>query len=280
MRLKDYLRGLRRRVLSPFNRVERKFKKAAQRFIVKTVEHSYPTEMKPQVELPTQVIAPLAQMAVPASDVGGTKLLLAFLKASQRNNVSPSKGMEAVSLGDGRMLVPHPTCGFMYSDTSNVKVLPQLVLRSYQEQATIAIEREFKSGDCVIQLGAGQGYHTLAIATSIGKAGRVLALENRTSELALLRNNVEAHCLEDRVHICDISHEDPFPFAQFLVSHRTISAIYVSPDHEIPEAWINGLTEFFRKSATTILIVGTRRETLADYVAKRNVPRATQRRAA
>lgn len=280
MRLKDYLRSLRRRVLSPFNRIERKFKKAAQRFIVKTVEHSYPTEIKPQIELPTQVIAPPTPMAVPTSDGGGTKLLLAFLKASQRNAVSPSKGMEAVALGDGRILVPHPACGFMYSDTSNVRVLPQLVLRSYQEQATIAIEREFKSGDCVLQLGAGQGYHTLAIANRIGKAGRVLALENRPSELALLRTNVEAHCLEDRVHVCDTSHEEAFPFAQFLSSHRSISAIYVSPDQEIPVAWLNGLTEFFRNSATTILVVGTRRETFADYVAKRNVPRAAQRRAA
>lgn len=280
MRLKEYLRSLRRRVLSPFNRVERKLKKVAQRFIVKTVEHSHPTEIKPQIELPTQAISPPTPIAVPFIDGGGTKLLLAFLKASQRNAVSPRMGMEAVALGDGRMLVPHPTCGFMYSDTSNVRMLPQLVLRSYQEQATIAIERDFTTGDCVIQLGAGQGYHTLAIATSIGKTGRVLALENRSSELALLRTNVEAHCLEDRVHICDISREEAFPFAQFLGNGRSISAIYVSPDLEIPEAWLQGLSEFFQKSATTILVVGTRRETVADYLAKRRIPRASQRRAA
>ena len=280
MRLKEYLRSLRRRVLSPFNRVERKLKKAAKRFIVKTVEHSYSTEIKPQIELPRQAIAPPTPIAVPVIDGGGTKLLLALLKASQRTVVSASLGMEAVALGDGRMLVPHPTCDFMYSDTSNVRMLPQLVLRSYQEQATIAIEREFKMGDCVIQLGAGQGYHTLAIATSIGKAGRILALENRTSELALLRTNVEAHFLEDRVHICDISNEEAFPFAQFLGNARSISAVYVSPDQEIPEAWFHGLSEFFQKSAATILVVGTRRETLADYLAKRRIPRASQRRAA
>ena len=216
----------------------------------------------------------------PTIDGDTTKLFLAFLKASQRPVIEPSRSFQAFSLGDGRALVAHPTAGFLYSDTSNVKVLPKMVMGIYQEQATIAIEREFANGDCVIQLEAGQGYHTLTLASVVGETGRVLAIENRAVELAILRTNLDAHSLENRVSICEISNRDVFPYLQFLGTYRTIAGVVASADVEIPEAWLRGLTEFFSRSPRTIFVDGSTTLSFDEYLLIRKQRLSRERRAA
>lgn len=269
-----------RRALTPFNRYERKLKQAAERFVVNTVKKRGLPSYHQKVELSMDTTPETLPGVVQASSNGTINLMLALLKASQRAVVSKAKTFEAISLGDGRLLVSHPSSAFMYASASNVRLVPQLVLESYQEQATIAIEREVDTGDCVIILGAGQGYHMLSIASAVGEEGRVVAMESKSTELDILRMNIEAHALDQRVQVCDYSNDD-FNFDRFIDEQQAVSIFYIASDFDIPEAWVKSLSEFSRRSTETLFIIGTKRQSMADFALTRSTSNvATKKRAA
>lgn len=71
-------------------------------------------------------------------------------------------------------------------------------LQSYGEWAQSEIDLLFElvpEGGRVVDVGAYVGTHTLALATRVGPAGRVLAVEGQPAIRALLRENVEQNAL-------------------------------------------------------------------------------------
>lgn len=118
------------------------------------------------------------------------RLLLAAVKLAQA--APPTPTFAPVALGNGRVLAPHPAVPFVYLDANDLTETPFILAGRFEVGVTSVLERLVRPGDHVLELGAGQGYHTLALAALVGPSGSVVVPEPWP---AVLRENVTAHRL-------------------------------------------------------------------------------------
>jgi hypothetical protein len=65
------------------------------------------------------------------------------------------------------------------------------------------LQRFLRPGSFAVEVGAGEGFHTLSLAALVGPAGRVVAVESGPARRALLRDNLAAHGLEGVVTLLE-----------------------------------------------------------------------------
>ena len=128
------------------------------------------------------------------------RLLLAAVKMAQGGQGPPAPvGFSAVALGNDRLLAAHPRLPFAYLDARDLRQTPYIVAGRFEPAVARALERLVRPGAAVVEVGAGQGYHTLSLADLAGPGGRVVALEPDPAAFAVLNDNLTAHQLGHRV---------------------------------------------------------------------------------
>ena len=255
MNLKQKIRQWRKKLFAPIDSKIRKAKFSAERFVIKTVN-------KHGLNLSSISVAQVQQLQPNPSEAGSTmvhviepgKQLLAFLKASQRSDRNLQPTFQAVSIGNGLVLVPHPHVEYMYADTQNVVLLPRLVLGDYQADTTLALERSVQEGDTVLHFGAKQGYHMLTLAHLVGSNGHVMSLES-SSDLRAFKLNVEAHLLGSTV--TTIERESEFLERMRKLHAKTTSIIvFIEEQVELSQCIQQGLLELLSQASAALVIVG------------------------
>jgi hypothetical protein len=128
------------------------------------------------------------------------RLLLAALKMTQPASThSAVPAFSAVSLGNDRLLAAHSHEPFIYLDARDLRQTPHIIAGRFERGVQQALERLVQPGATVIELGAGQGFHTLALARLVAPTGKVLAIESDPAAFAVLHDNLTAHQLGDVV---------------------------------------------------------------------------------
>jgi FkbM family methyltransferase len=116
--------------------------------------------------------------------------------AATRSLRQPLAGTYA---GDGRVLVYLETGGRLYLDASDRTLVPELLRDGiYDVPFTRFLHRTIKPTDTVVDVGANAGLFTV-IAGHLAWQGRTIAFEPAPALHALLRDNVVANWLGDRV---------------------------------------------------------------------------------
>lgn len=256
MNLKQRIRHWRKILLAPIDSKIRKAKFFAERFVIKTVN-------KHGLNLSSISVTQVQQIQPNPSEAGSTMVhviepgrqLLAFLKASQRSDRNIQPAFQAVPIGNGLVLVPHPHVGYMYADTQNVALLPRLVIGDYQADTTLALERSVQEGDTVLHFGAKQGYHMLTLAHLVGSNGHVVSLES-SPDLRAFKLNVEAHLLGSTVTTI----EREFEFLELMrkLHQKTTSCIVVIEEQvELSQSIQRGLLDLLSQISAALVIVGS-----------------------
>jgi tRNA (adenine57-N1/adenine58-N1)-methyltransferase catalytic subunit len=100
-------------------------------------------------------------------------------------------------------------------------------------------ECDLKAGDRVVEVGAGSGALTVALAQAVGPTGRVVTYDLREEFLALARENIASAGFEGRV---DFKMGD----ARTGVAERDADAVFL----DIPDPWeaVAGAAEALRPS--------------------------------
>jgi hypothetical protein len=138
--------------------------------------------------------------------VESDRLLLAALKLARSPGVPFTSGFRAVPIGTDRLLAAHPRLPFLYLDARDQLQTPFIVAEQYEPEVLSALDRLVQPGMKVIELGAGQGYHTLTLAQLVGTTGKVVAVEQDPVRFAVLRDNVVVHELAS--FVTPILHRD------------------------------------------------------------------------
>jgi hypothetical protein len=123
------------------------------------------------------------------------QLLLAMFRNMQSaasNANGNGQGITAVNLGNQRILAKHPVAPFILLDGGDLYETPRILFNQYQPGPSKAIQQLAKPGGVFVDLGAGQGYHTLTLATIAGRTGRVFSIEPNAIAAHLLRDNLTA----------------------------------------------------------------------------------------
>jgi hypothetical protein len=119
------------------------------------------------------------------------RVLMALVRGREPDSFLPSL---PVCAGPNRILAAHPVVPFQYLDTRDVRLTPRLILGLQEEPLLPVFDRFLRPGACVVEIGAGQGYHTLALAARV-RPVRVLAYEPDPMRFAVLHDNLLAHDL-------------------------------------------------------------------------------------
>jgi len=255
-----------RKLISPFDRRWKRFKLAAEKFIVKTIaKHGITKSYSLAISSESGSGAAVQERnSLPMME--SNKLLFAFLKANQRVESKPDNSFQAVAIGNGMMLVGHPHAGFMYADATNVVLLPRLIMKNHQEDTTIALERTISSGDFVMHFGAKQGYHLLTISHLVGPTGIVVAFET-SKDFRTLELNVEAHVLEPRTTL--ISHEIRTSQSLTLLTPSGRNCIvFLSEGTQLDPTTAKSLADYLRINTLATVIDGSKIVSSQDFVAK------------
>jgi FkbM family methyltransferase len=122
------------------------------------------------------------------------------LRAAVAELGRPRPAIEAVYLGQERLLATHPCFPFMILDTQDLLITPRAVLQCYEPGTLAVLRRLVQPGMTVVEGGANQGYHTLTLAHQvIPGGGRVITFEARPRAYAILQDNLFALGLRSHV---------------------------------------------------------------------------------
>ena len=253
MSFKLRFKQFKRRLLAPFQRIERKIKAVAERFVVKSLKKHGHTS---------------AEGAIGSGAQGANKVLMAFLQANQSRLARPDDlSFEAIPVGAGRFLVRHPSVAYAFVDGTDIHMLPRVAMNRYQEESTLQIERSCNVGDTVLHLGAGQGFHTLSIAESVGESGRVVAVESCRNWLETLQINLESHYFETRVNPVQLDESAKLDIQSLLVNGTSNLKIVIDENVGLPAAWFEGLCAFAAEHSDVRLLAGSNCQTITEYIA-------------
>lgn len=260
------LKRFLRKLIAPFDSRWRQFKRAAEKFIVKTVaKHGIAKSYSSIVSSENgSNEAGQTRNSLPMMETN--KILFAFLKANQRLNCDLRSSFQAVAIGNGMMLVGHPHVGFMYADATNVVLLPRLIMKDHQEDTTIALERTVGAGDFVLHFGAQQGYHLLTLSHLVGPTGLVVAFET-SKDFKTLELNIESHQLESRTTL--ISHEIRTSQSLTLLTPSGRNCIvFLSEGTQLDPTTAKSLADYLRINTLATVIDGTKVVSSQDFVAR------------
>lgn len=105
-------------------------------------------------------------------------------------------------LGRGRAVTVTHAGRLLLLDTRDVGMTPHLAISGEWERAVEdTVTGLLRPGAAVVEVGANLGYHTIAMADAVGRAGRVHAFEANPRLLPLLEASVALNGLSGRVAI-------------------------------------------------------------------------------
>ena len=106
----------------------------------------------------------------------------------------------ALYVGGGTLLCRVMGRFLCYVDSGDASVAPHLAMDGFWEAwNTVALARYVQPGWRVVDVGANHGYFTLLLASLVGPAGRVFAIEPNPRLFALLERTVRMNGYDDRV---------------------------------------------------------------------------------
>jgi predicted O-methyltransferase YrrM len=127
------------------------------------------------------------------------QLILAMFRSMRAPNGSAAiaTNFAAVSLGNQRILTAHPVATFMFVDGNNVRETPQILFNRFQPGVCKTLQQLAKPGGTYVDLGAGQGFHTLTLAVKAGHSGYVFSIEPNSAAAEFLSDNLVATGLKN-----------------------------------------------------------------------------------
>lgn len=144
--------------------------------------------------------APLASLRERLGGLGAEASLEHRLAALE-HEVRALRAMtgRVVPLGDRVLALTHAGRK-IFLDAADIGITPHIALTGEWERETEAvIRRLLRPGDTVIEVGANMGYHSLAIADSIGAQGHLHAFEANPDIFRLLDATIQVNGLSGRV---------------------------------------------------------------------------------
>jgi FkbM family methyltransferase len=88
---------------------------------------------------------------------------------------------------------------------STNKIGEEIFANSFERKERAILSKIIQDGDCVIDVGANVGFFTCLFATSVGSAGKVIALDPTPSVYASLRRNVQRNKLDSTVECHNVA---------------------------------------------------------------------------
>ncbi|HVW19741.1 MAG TPA: FkbM family methyltransferase [Opitutaceae bacterium] len=98
--------------------------------------------------------------------------------------------------------------GRFWVDPASYLGLTLLEHGAYEPEMMATVERYLQPGDTFVDLGANEGYFTVAGARRVGTAGRVLAIEPQRRLQEVLRRNLALNGCSDRVALAAVAISD------------------------------------------------------------------------
>lgn len=107
-------------------------------------------------------------------------------------------------LGDHRALVRTTYDRYLFVDTRDMSLSPQLALHGHWEPGvTTLLRRLLKPGMTMLEVGANYGYFSLLAASLVGEGGRVRCLEPNPQVARLLRQSIEINGFSRQVAVVE-----------------------------------------------------------------------------
>ena len=235
--------SIKRKLLAPFDKVGRKLKQKAERFVLKTISKN-------------PSILPQSQATAPQQYPPSMSWVMQYLQATQNRAFDAPKGLDAVAISDQWLLARHPLVDFVYVDKEDLVALPQILFQSYQLRETAIIEKEFAGCSRVLHLNAGFGYHTLTIASCMANSGQLVALESNPIHRATLELNLRAHGLHGLVTLPRVT-DSGSDLIEFLGCSNPWK-IYVTAGKPLPSSWSDQIRAVMSINQRTELWCGDR----------------------
>jgi hypothetical protein len=167
------------RLLSPFQRLGQKAKKAAQRFVIKTVEKHN--------------VMNASSGGVP--DAFSSGLLLSWLSARRPSENEHLPSFQALSIQD-YLLTSHPHADFFYHRPGDLAATPWILMGKFEVSVSAWILSNVNRDDRVLILGGDQGYHALTVAKKVESEGKLFVLATSSEDQAVLELNIRSNRLE------------------------------------------------------------------------------------
>lgn len=142
----------------------------------------------------------IASEAVLAHLQESDRLLLAAVKMAQgTHTVERAPTFSAVALGPDRLLATHSHEPFLYLDPRELMQTPRIIAGCYEPGLHRCLVDLIQPGMRALEIGAGQGYHTLTLAALVQPGGKLLVMESDARLRAVLEDNLQAHELKTEV---------------------------------------------------------------------------------
>lgn len=111
-------------------------------------------------------------------------------------------------VGRDRVLFRHPLGLQMLLDGRCRTVTPHVIAGRYETDLMALWPRLVAPGDRVLEIGANQGFHTLALATIVGSDGHLWAFEPHPRTVSILRENIIMNGYRGHVTIVEAAASD------------------------------------------------------------------------
>lgn len=183
--IKRYIKFVYHRLPGPFQRTIHRWR------------HPEPTP-PPNLPQSNSLAADMVLAQLEESD----RLLLAAVKMAQGTSSGRRQtAFSAVALSPDRLLATHPHEPFMYLDPRDLQQTPHIIAGRFEVELQQGLEALLQPGMTIVELGAGQGFHTLTMARQVLPDGRLIAVEANPRARAVLTDNLNAHELHAIVSI-------------------------------------------------------------------------------
>ena len=115
-----------------------------------------------------------------------------------------SKSGIVAYLGDSRALVRTIYGCYLFVDTRDMSLAPQLLAHGQWEQGVAALLRRIlRPGMTIIEVGANVGYFSILSASLVGEAGKVCCFEPNPRLARLLREGSEVNGMSGRIAVAE-----------------------------------------------------------------------------
>ena len=125
-------------------------------------------------------------------------------------------------IGRDRVLIRHQLGFPMVLDGECLTVTPYVLNGGYEHDLTRLWRELVDEGDTVLDIGANQGLHTIALAHRVGRTGHVWAFEPHPRTVEVLRENITLNGLLGRITVIQAAATDGDGSRSFKAfSHRS-----------------------------------------------------------
>ncbi|MGI8729149.1 MAG: FkbM family methyltransferase, partial [Solirubrobacteraceae bacterium] len=174
-----------------------------------------------------------------ARSVARSSALDARLDAlEQRLELRLERATSQSYVGRDRVLFRHPSGLQMLLDGRCRTVMPHVLAGRYEPDLMALWSELVGPGDAVLEIGANQGFHTLAIALIAGGDGHVWAFEPHPRTVRVLHENLVMNGLRDRVTVIEAAATDTDGRRTFHALSEESAGAYLTGD---AARWTDGL---------------------------------------